>query len=188
VALSVREILTAVLVSFVKIKNVLKLQTHVILILVDLVLFAHLKAFLDLLANVLLDPLEIPKCLVLRVNANVMKNALIKRHVKITTASIHAKSKLAKRTYSVKLFVTCQFVEGNSCQCLKSQERHLSLESPTSLAPSRLLQEELKTTTSSLEAGILEVTVMLYQAEAPPVDLLGVDLQSLVLHTADADI
>jgi len=84
-------------------------------------------------ARVLLDLLVIPDKNVLRVNANVMKNVLIRKLVKTTIVSMFAKLKLAKKTYFAKLFDTFLSVVENMSQYLKSQETFLLSENPTKI-------------------------------------------------------
>ena len=100
---NVKEILIASQDTFVKTKNVLKHLIHVILTLVVLELFAHLKASQALLASALQVHLVIPKSHVLKENVKEMKIVQTLKLVKITTVSTLAKLELAKRTISAKL-------------------------------------------------------------------------------------
>ena len=100
---NVKEILIVSQDTFVKTKNVLKHLIHVILTLVVLELFAHLKASQALLVSVLQVHLVIPKSHVLKENVKEMKIVQTLKLVKITTVSTLAKLELAKRTISAKL-------------------------------------------------------------------------------------
>jgi len=93
-------------------------------------------------ARVLLDLLVIPDKNVLRVNANVMKNVLIRKLVKTTIVSMFAKLKLAKKTYFAKLFDTFLSVVENMSQYLKSQETFLLSENPTKILKNNQHPEE----------------------------------------------
>lgn len=131
---NVRSIRIATPVTFAKIRNVLRHQIHAIQTPVVPMLFARHKASPVLLANVLQAFLAMPGSHVLRENAREMKSAQIKKLAKTTTALILARSKLARRTTSVKLFVTFPLVDDNMCLNLKSPEKHSSLENLTNQA------------------------------------------------------
>merc|ERR1711997_10323 len=93
-------------------------------------------------ARVLLDLLVIQDKNVLRVNANVMKNVLIRKLVKTTIVSMFAKLKPAKKTSFAKLFDMCLSVVKIMSQNLKSQETFLLSENPTKILKNNQLPEE----------------------------------------------
>jgi len=93
-------------------------------------------------ARVLLDLLVIQDKNVLRVNANVMKNVLIRKLVKTTIVSMFAKLKPAKKTSFAKLFDMCLSVVEIMSQNLKSQETFLLSENPTKILKNNQLPEE----------------------------------------------
>jgi hypothetical protein len=136
VVLNAQSILIALLDTFVTTKSALKHLIHAILVLVVPMPSVDQLVWVEVLnvsAHVLQVILVIQMCRAPRANANVMRNARMMKHAKITIVSRFANLRLAKRISSADPEDMWPFVVGSTCLLHRNLEIFSSLEKNTNL-------------------------------------------------------